>query len=168
MFGQPSGGVVMLAGDAFGAAIDAEGHDGELVSFKLRNRAQGVGVRQGVKRETGTAMKRVCSYVLAMTLLVGEARATFVGGNDLHEHCKKVDSSPYSAGVCHGYLAAVADALSVGNTVNGFRVCLPLAINMRQVVDIVEQQLNRNLQQRHHAATGLVAEAPQQAFPCKP
>jgi hypothetical protein len=38
---------------------------------------------------------------------------------------------------------------------------------MRQAVDIVRQQLNRNPQQRHHAASGLVAAALQEAFPCK-
>jgi hypothetical protein len=70
-------------------------------------------------------MKRVCTSVLVMTLLVlSEARATFVGGDDLHELCKNVDSSAYSAGVCHGYLAAIAVALSVGNTVNGFVLAL--------------------------------------------
>jgi hypothetical protein len=106
-------------------------------------------------------MRRLCTSVLVMTLLVaGEAQADFYEGNQLDEHCK----SP--TGVCFGYVAGIADVL-LQTRIRDWHACVPAEVTLVQAVDIVKQYLDRNPMKHRMPAAGLVAEALQQAFPCK-
>ena len=71
-----------------------------------------------------------------------------------------MNTAKSSSGVCFGYVAGIADIL--------LDVCVPAEATLVQAVDIVKQYLDRNPMKHHMAAAGLVAEALQLAFPCKP
>ena len=72
-------------------------------------------------------------------------------------------------GFCYGYVERVADAMlgSSNNSINGHRACIPAAVTVGELKDIVVQYLYRNVAQRHLLAGGLVAEALEQRFPCE-
>jgi Rap1a immunity proteins len=87
----------------------------------------------------------------------------FLNGNDLLARCT---SAGYDAGVCEGYVMAIADAMSGGNSVLGARACIGLQVTGAQVRDVVVAALRRNPPTRHLSARSLAANAIEDAFPC--
>jgi Rap1a immunity proteins len=85
-------------------------------------------------------------------------------GKDLFGFCS--DRSANSQSFCNGYLAGVADALSVVNTLGVKTACLQLNIANEKVKDIVVQYLTAHPEKRDLAAAGQGLMALQAAFPC--
>ena len=85
-------------------------------------------------------------------------------GNDLFGFCS--DSSANAQSFCNGYLAGVADALSVVDTMGVKTACLQLNIANEQVKNIVMQYLTAHPEKRDLAAAGQDLMALQAAFPC--
>jgi Ssp1 endopeptidase immunity protein Rap1a len=90
---------------------------------------------------------------------------SFVLGKDLFGFCS--DRSANSQSFCNGYLAGVADALSVFNTMGVGKVaCLQPNTANEQVKDIVIQYLTAHPEKQDLAAAGEGLMALQAAFPC--
>jgi hypothetical protein len=76
-----------------------------------------------------------------------------------------------------GYVIGIVDALLTGNEVNGYRACLSLPKQTaagqmqdgvrRRLRDVVRRFLAVHPESRPLAASGLVAQALAEAFPCK-
>ena len=87
----------------------------------------------------------------------------FEDGNDLFGKCQSNNSA--DSVYCIAYIAGVADAIG-GNSINGFRACIPLGATKAHVRDVVVGWLQSNPENRHHGAKGLIAAALEEAFPC--
>jgi Rap1a immunity proteins len=125
----------------------------------------------GTMRDGGQgALKGALACVLACiwcnpVTAEGKAVRTFLNGNRLVEHCSAAGYG-YEYGLCEGYVMAIADAISGGDTVLGYTACIPLPVDGNQVREIVVAALHRDVAVRHAAARGLVAKAIAEAFPC--
>jgi hypothetical protein len=90
---------------------------------------------------------------------------TFVSGNLLLDLCNK------SASECRGYVAGIADAMarvqSDGGKLGGQRACLPQSVTGKQAMDVTGKFLRAHPEKRQLAASGLVAEALSETWPCK-
>src|SRR5437016_5984991 len=106
---------------------------------------------------------------IALIALLGGfsyALADFRHGNALLGDC--TSENLVQGTLCLGYVDAVADILVKKNAINGFTACIPRSgIISSQVRDIVIQFLRLNAAQRHYGASGLVAHAISDAFPCR-
>ena len=91
--------------------------------------------------------------------------ATFVSGNLLYQHCGKSALEAEQA-LCIGYISAIADAMEHGNTVDGFRACVPSTANARQLQELLFLHLETNLLYRHYNASTIVARFLAETFPC--
>jgi len=90
---------------------------------------------------------------------------SFVLGKDLFGFCS--DRSANSQSFCNGYLAGVADALGVFNTMRvGKMACLQLNTTNDQVKEIVMQYLTAHADKRDLAVAGEALMALQAAYPC--
>jgi Rap1a immunity proteins len=90
--------------------------------------------------------------------------AVFISGNELFTVC----SAPRGSGACQWYVAGVADALAMTNTLGMTRlVCLPMHVTADQLADIVLNELRDRPEFRHHGAASTVAVAFKRAFPCQ-
>jgi hypothetical protein len=85
----------------------------------------------------------------------------FETGNTLLVFCENPDSL-----ACAYYIEGIADVMAAGNPVNGHRTCMPQIANS-QAVDVAKAYLTKNPNIRHLHAAGLVAEAFQEAWPCR-
>ena len=120
-------------------------------------------------------MKLLQSMTLAATLLVataveGSCKDTMSNGNDLLDVCATLpnDQSFFSAiSWCRGYVFAISDASHCGNTIAGFSSDTPVGVESSQLQRIVVKWLNDHPELLHFNASGLVARALQEAFPCK-
>lgn len=119
-------------------------------------------------------MKRMILAAVVAALWSGQAAAQadirhFVDGNKLLSDC--TSTVQHSQSYCLGYIVGIADALaeasSNGGSFRGFRSCSPGNRTQGQLLDVVVQWLQRNPQLRHYMASGLVAKALSDAFPCK-
>src|SRR5438067_1375181 len=94
--------------------------------------------------------------------------ADFQSGNQLFSSCTATaQRSPTDLTFCLGYIAAMGDAMGHGASIEGFRACPVVGVEIGQLKDIVINALQRNPAERHHSAEGLVASALAGAFPCK-
>jgi hypothetical protein len=84
----------------------------------------------------------------------------------LHERCSQPSDSFFASGDCMGYVVGIADALGAGNEINGFSACFPEEVTTGQIRDIAIAFLQEHPELRHYAASGLVASALEEAFPC--
>ena len=116
-----------------------------------------------------------------LLLTAGSAWATFVTGSHLHEDCNAANGEAYQS-VCVGYIEGVMDASVVGDksigdkrradgafehALSGYRWCVPQDANASQMVAAVQKWLKANPETWHLGASGLVANALADAFPCK-
>jgi hypothetical protein len=90
------------------------------------------------------------------------ARAAFYSGNDLWAQCS--GDNIVQAALCLGFVAGIADAMSVAAS----KACFPSGVNAGQAVDVVKLFLGQHPERRHEAAVFLVAQALSETFPCKP
>jgi hypothetical protein len=114
----------------------------------------------------------VTASVLLPPQKLGAAIAT-INGNQLYTNCtaRNTEGPTYQgllAGICIGYVTAITDALSSGNSVNGFKACIPISADMNQIVDVVKNFIRDHPEKRHLIAGSLVADAFARAFPCRP
>lgn len=121
-----------------------------------------------------SAKRLVLATVITATVLLPQefVAATTLNGNHLYADCTAANSKVATdqwlmAGTCMGYLIAVMDALSLGNSINGFKACIPSNADMNQIVDVVKNFIRDHPEKRHLMATALVAEAFSGAFPCR-
>jgi hypothetical protein len=105
--------------------------------------------------------------VLVAVTWGGVARASFIDGNYLHDVCKFTDTGLFQFGDCLGFTSAVADVLTGGHIVSGYRACIGTNVSRGQAKDVVKQWLENHPQHRHLAAHRLVAAALAEGFPCK-
>jgi hypothetical protein len=92
------------------------------------------------------SLARLVPAIVAANVLLApqnlEARIVTLSGNNLYTDCSAHNTAAPAdqwllAGTCMGYVIAVMDALSSGDSVNGFQACVPLNADMKQVVDVV-------------------------------
>ena len=88
----------------------------------------------------------------------------FLNGNDLLARCTAVG---YNAGVCEGYVMAIADVISGGVSVLGERACIDMQVTGKQVRDVVVAALQHNPATGHLSARSLAPLAIADAFPCR-
>jgi hypothetical protein len=92
----------------------------------------------------------------------------YIDGNELYVDMTSGTSlgAMYKQGYVLGYVTAVADA-GIEHPVSGFKFCIPDSVTAGQLGDIAEKWLEEHPQHRHYIASGLLAAAFRDAFPCK-
>jgi len=102
--------------------------------------------------------------LVLMLLFASPVQAGFDTGNTLYAECTK--ENPVAAGYCMGYVGGVADVMSDGTPISGWKACVPKNVTIAQIKDIVTRWLANTPQDRHYSADSLVAAALEKAFPC--
>jgi hypothetical protein len=92
------------------------------------------------------------------------ANAYFQNGNEILAACAGSPTLP-DLGVCVGYIDGIADAME-GNTIDGYRACIPFNIEVARIKETVVQFLLAKTKLRQLPAAILVADALGRAFPC--
>jgi hypothetical protein len=80
---------------------------------------------------------------------------------------ERIGDFAMQAGSCFGYLSSIIDIQSSGGAVNGKRACIPLNVDMNQIVDLFKNYVRDHPERRHLLAANLAAEAFALAFPCR-
>lgn len=102
-------------------------------------------------------------FAVSTSGAVGFGASFFYRGNQLWDSCKGNSRDP----VCQGYVAGVADAMTLNDGwVGGWRACFPTHATRDQITDVAEQWLQSHPEERAYGAPALVSEALAQAFPC--
>lgn len=86
-----------------------------------------------------------------------------VNGNGLYERCK-ADAGTYYAGVCMGFTLGVAASIS---SFTDDIVCLPDNVTNGQIIEVVQNYLQRHPEIRQESSVILVGAALGVAWPCK-
>jgi hypothetical protein len=114
------------------------------------------------------------SLFFAFSLLPYAAKAepivTSLSGTNLYDDCATKADDPNAlvrATLCMGYISAITDSLSFGNSINGLRACIPAGVDMNQIVDISKAAIKSQPERRHLVASILLAEALSRSFPCR-
>ena len=108
---------------------------------------------------------RTLGLVLVLLLVSGRATADFQSGSTLLTICQDT-ARPMDRMQCLGYIQGISD-VSGHNTISGWRACGPEDLTGLQAMDIVLKHLREHPEDRHLAASSLVARALAEAFPCK-
>jgi Rap1a immunity proteins len=125
-------------------------------------------------------MKRlaICAAMIVVISVctAGSARAklgNYVDGNQLYEWCRTIDgpeaAMDRSVDICVGYVAGVNDAatqLEGLGAIKGDVACLPSGVSLAQLATVAAKHLKDHPEKRHWAASMLVLEAINLAFPC--
>jgi hypothetical protein len=99
-----------------------------------------------------------------VTYAASETSPSYMDGNKLKDALNP--TSPLHA-VAMGYVSGVTDVLYTReNRINGFRACLPYA-PVLQMMDVTQKYLNDHPEKLHLGASGLIARALYEGFPCK-
>jgi Rap1a immunity proteins len=118
----------------------------------------------------GKGMKLVQIIAFSAVLILIAARTGFcegfTSGSELLDDCSS-KGEPEIA--CIGYVTGVADSSNCQNhdSVGGFSWRPPPNVNRRQLGKIVLKWLNEHPESLHLLASGLVARALDETFPCK-
>jgi hypothetical protein len=115
---------------------------------------------QRMRKRTGF---HLAFFALGLTGFSQEAGATEMTGNDLLRHCQASDTANWERGLCDGYIGATVDVLGV---LPGAKICISSEADYGQLVDITIKYLKNHPETRHELASGLIAVALRQAFPC--
>jgi hypothetical protein len=113
---------------------------------------------------SGHARLVAMATAVALACLPTAARAD-VDGNELSHLC--TSKGARANGLCYGYVTAIAEVARGDDGLYGHHACLPEHTTRRQAVEVVKRYLDQHPEQRHYGASGLVAEALAEAFPCK-
>ena len=108
---------------------------------------------------------------LAAAALTGPSEAqnpgairAFQSGNQLYAACEA------DTGLCMGYVAGVADAMSLvqvtGGSIAGVVACIPFPVVIGEAKDVAVKYLREHPELRAYTAVDLVAFALHDAFPC--
>ena len=95
---------------------------------------------------------------------VSKSHGDFFTGNKLKDAFD--DKNSFGEVLAGGYVAAIYDVLSVTN-INGFKACIPNSVTLGQLEDVTKKFLSDHPEKLHYGASGLVASALYEAFPCK-
>ena len=102
-------------------------------------------------------------FTVAAVIFRAAHAGDFQTGNQLLSNCESSDIGERM--LCMGYVEGIAGAMGQ-NAVNGYLACIPPTVNAGQARDVARAYLYANPTVRHFMATGLVAKAMQNAFPC--
>ena len=113
-------------------------------------------------------MKRIIALALvfcAVTVMSWPASSDFYTGNDLYEWC----GSAADQGLCLGYVGGAYDAhqMHLNNRQDKKRLCVPGAVSLQQIVNVVKQYLVEHPEKRHFIAPMIVGLAAAEAWPCR-
>jgi len=112
------------------------------------------------------AMKR--RFLLGAAAAMAAATPAFAGiddGNSLYRYCDATIGAYVM--FCFGYLDSVVNDLRLYGSVDGFTACLPADFDDTRRRNIVVEFLRRNAASRRLDATGLIARAFSEAYPCR-
>jgi len=105
---------------------------------------------------------------LAMFAPAVSGAQTIVDGRTLKARCATIQLTNPSGGLaCRGYVGAVADILSDGNRVNGYRACLPDGVTRGDLVKVVRGWLDGHPDLLRSKAHLLSAQALSERYPCQ-
>ena len=109
--------------------------------------------------------------LLVLFPISGDTRAQnepgFENGESLFDTCAG-PGGPWRNAYCLGYILGIADIMAKsGIQVEGFGACFSSDVTQGQVRDAVVNWLRANPDSRRYGATGLVAKALSEAFPCR-
>jgi hypothetical protein len=125
--------------------------------------ARAASTSQGMK---GDILKLlvVLSGCAASVLATVPAKANFLDGNDLYEHCQTRSASALN------YILGVHDAQQAvaGLGKQEKLVCPWGRVSAGHVIGVVCKYLEKNPSQRHLSGASIVLKALGDAFPCKP
>ena len=68
---------------------------------------------------------------------------------------------------CYGYIDAITDYLLVNNVIGEFAACITTDLDDSRVRDLVVKFLRDNPRLRRRGASGLIAQALSERFPCQ-
>lgn len=102
------------------------------------------------------------AVVVAVVATAASARANFITGNDLYQHC--TSSGGLESGQGTGYLEAIVDVLET-NRIYGGPACFPPGVQLGQVRHVITGALAANPAIRHLPADVLVSTALVGTFP---
>ena len=107
---------------------------------------------------------RALAFAAAMLWSAAPAAAavSFHTGEDLLGYCL----SPRSSDACVGYLSGVADAASAGDTLFGFRFCIPSGTTHAQLRDVIVAYIGKHPEARAAEGASVAAAALAVAWPC--
>lgn len=103
----------------------------------------------------------VAAAVVMLSSWQAVAYPVFQTGNELFMKCE--NNVWIDEGFCNGFVSGVADTLSM----TGKAVCFPANVTVGQAQAVVVSYLRIHPQDRHLAASSLVAAALKEAFPCR-
>ncbi|HEY1794833.1 MAG TPA: Rap1a/Tai family immunity protein [Stellaceae bacterium] len=109
---------------------------------------------------------RRCLYAVATAVFAaaGPARAGIEDGTALYRYCSATIGAFEM--YCFGYVDSVVNDMRIYGSVHGYRACLPTLLEDNQRRDIIVAFLRRNPEAARSDATGLIARALAEAFPC--
>jgi len=98
--------------------------------------------------------------IIAAALLAASSAssAQYINGNKLH---RDTTGGPQDISFSMGYITGVADAY------DGELFCLPPAVNVGQMTDVVRKFIIDNPKHRHLNAAAIVSVALSDVWPCK-
>jgi hypothetical protein len=114
--------------------------------------------------------KAAIAFSVMSASVIGVASNTLAAsasGNGLYAWC--LSASRSEQGLCNGYILGIADAMVDGKIVEGFTACIPAPVRLRspgQLFGVVKRFLASHPEKRQLSATGLVAQAFQERYPC--
>ena len=95
------------------------------------------------------------------------AAQTISDGRSLKERCATFQLANPSAGLaCRGYIGAVVDILTAGNTIDGYRACPPSDAKREELIRSVKTWLDRHRDLLERKAHRVAAAALSERFPC--
>ena len=109
---------------------------------------------------------RTIIVALAICLSASSAGAAYVSGNLLYLNCGTSALEAEQA-LCIGYISAIADTMEGGDSVDGFRACVPSTSKAAQLQGQLFRHLDTNLLYRHYNASTIVARFLAETFPCE-
>ena len=108
--------------------------------------------------------KLALGVVIALAVLTGEARASFMDGNGLYKACSSNSSAEQD--ICLGYIEGATDYLEWTRSDRNEKQCVPAQVVLQQIEDVVMVYLRDHPDYRTNLAAALVATAITQAWNC--
>lgn len=110
-------------------------------------------------------MSRMMFWGLASAMCGSTFAGTqFFAGDDLLTMIRSDDERDRNGSFA--YVAAIADALNLGTSIEGWKACLPQQATVGEVREVARKFLEASPQRRQVAAASLVARALEDKFPC--
>lgn len=103
-------------------------------------------------------MKKALAIALTVALSAPVQAGFYINGNALHNMLQSSET--------HQKYAAMYFVAGVVDVASDFVVCLPQAVTLGQLRDMVTSHLNDNPAQRHRAANVLILEHLASVWPC--